>query len=1214
MATGLRPDLIVRQVFRTAQPIVPASSLPAVLVGVQRQLVYRSLAGTFIGGQDNGDYSFPDLIAESAVEPPSASDAVLRPKVHLSNEYGTADVTDDATFTDLNNPATTPHFTLASGAEAVFEIATGSTGSYDSTTGKFVDPNADFLERKAAAGDVIQVGGFDAFEVTALESDDQLAVTRISHGPKDAYVSLGRKNALDVRTLTYRGTPGGTNPFPGFVSGGTKVGELVTFDGWEAKTLVGGMSYTATDDDGVRSVEFTDALNALTNGAVGQVISVTNTAGYPTPAFLLKTKTNADSGTLLNLANEIAAEQAVGTVGASESDLPARAFKVWKIFGASTAFDDSPVANASASGVASAPVSGVRTFTDAGVGDFAALSIPVVAGDWLVGVSAFATETTGITLTNGSGVGYIARTTGSFVSDGFVVDMYLYIPDATANNRVVKRVTAVTALQITVQDTWATVGGSEASQTRRIFGLDGLRPMFAVDSVATTTLTVHDLTPGLLPAAPMTALRYVILRPNAVSGGESGFADVSTQTDDGSATGDVVDDLTTGERYLEWPVAFDANTTPVEGDFVYSDDGVLLFTVTRALVLIDETVTFTATGSKIQAASSWVTRGVQVGDRIRFFNAADVGNNTTFTVASFATTSVTNDTLVVEEAVTNETNDVVTLQSVFVRDHAQAGFALPADDVLDSVGLVIRGQNQAAYSVVRVLSETQIGVRHVVAGDEVANVETKGMTTAVTVGNALANLGYSVQKTLTGAALTGDVLATFAARRTDHLDELVEVTQANVTAVAGPAVPANPIGLAALAAVNNTGVPVLFQQVASDAEADWAAALAAIKTTQVYAIAPLTQNEERLAEFRAHVATESLPENKRERILYQSRRFETQITLKTLDVAGGESALLTYYGAPLTQTIVVETTDGLAAYGVKAGGAVEGAWTGYIPGRGIVSGTLTARIVALSESGGTTTLTLLPDTAMPTTGAGGVAMTALVLKSKALSTQQLRDAIGAYPATIADRRVRNLYPDRALITFTDGTNPNDEASGFYGGGTVTDYEIGGWFMAAIAAAQRSGLPASTPLTKRPFSGVQRLMSPFGTNVYDEDVVLDGGNYLLTQPGGENSGVEAVHAVSTDTTDLSFVEDSAAPQIDNFARKLRRQITPMLGSTVLDEAFFDMFSTVQAAVVKDVVDNRELRAADLIEVREDETRADRFIASYNVRLYYPANQGDITIYI
>lgn len=1208
MATGLRPDLIVHQVFRTAQPVVPASSLPAVLVGVQRQLVYRTLTGTFVGGQDNGDYAFPELIPASAVEPTAATDAVLRPKVYLSNEYGVADITDDATFFDLNNPATTPYFTLASGAEAEFEIATGATGAYDSTTGKFVDANADFLERLVGAGDTIRVGGFDAFSVGALDSDDQLTVTRISHGPDDAYVTLGRKNALGVRTLTYRGSVGGTNPFAGFVAGGTKVGELVTLDGWDPKTEIGGLSYEAKDVDGIRTVAFTDALNALANAAVGNVITVTNTAGVATPAFLLRTKADSDNGSVLDLTNQIPATQAVGTVQGEVFDAPARAFKLWNIFG--TALNNAPLKAASATGVASTPTDDVRTFTDAGVGDFDALSTPVAAGDWLVGFAATTTTATASIALNGSTI--VRADSGSFLADGFAADMYLIVPNATtAGNRVVKRVTDVTATTITVDSAWS---GNDANAALTIYGLDQMFPMFTIVSSAGTVLTVRELTPGILPDAPLTALRYAILRPVAISAGESGFADVSTQTDDGSAAGDVVTDLTTGERYLTWPVAFTALNKPVAGDYVYSDEGVLLFTVTRALVSVDEEVDFVASGSKIIAATSWVARGVGVGDRLTVYSAADAGNNTTFTVASFATTSVANDTIVAVEAVADETNDVVTFHSVFVRVHAQAGFPVPAADVLTDVGLQLRGQDQAAYSVVRVLSDTQIGVRHVVAGDEVADVETYGMTVAVTVGAELANLAYTVHKAVTGAALTGDVLVTYAARRTDHLDELVEVTQETVTALAGPAVPANPVGLAALNAVNNTGVPVLFQQVAADSPAGWAAALASIKTPQVYVVAPLTQDEARLAEFRAHVATESQPENKRERILFQAHRFETQETLKTLDVAGGESALLTYYGSPLTQTLVVETTSGLVGLGVKAGGAVEGAWTGYVPGSGIISGTLSARIVGVTESGGTTTLSLLPDTSIDPTGAGGVAMTTLLIKTKALSAQQLRDAVAAYPATINDRRVRNISPDRALITFTDDTNPNDEASGFYGGGTVTDYEIGGWYMAAIIAAQRSGLSPSTPLTKRPVSGVQKLVNPFGTNLSDNDTVLDGGNYLLTQNGGANSGVEAVRAISTSTSDLNFLEESVAPQIDNFARKLRRQITPMLGSTLLDESFFDLFSTVQSAVVKDVIDNRELRFVELIEVREDDTRADRFFASYNVRPFFAANNGDITIFI
>lgn len=86
------------------------------------------------------------------------------------------------------------------------------------------------------------------------------------------------------------------------------------------------------------------------------------------------------------------------------------------------------------------------------------------------------------------------------------------------------------------------------------------------------------------------------------------------------------------------------------------------------------------------------------------------------------------------------------------------------------------------------------------------------------------------------------------------------------------------------------------------------------------------------------------------------------------------------------------------------------------------------------------------------------------------------------------------------------------------------------------------------------------------------------------------------------------------QVDNMARKLRTQITPILGTTILDEGFFDLYSTISSAVVSDIIRNKEMREITLISISEDPVRADTFLAAYQVRPYFSAAKGDVTIYI
>jgi len=1177
MATGLRPDLVVRQVFRTAQPVVPASTLPAVLVGVNRQLEYRVDAGTYVGGQENGDYSFPNLTTGAAIEPATSTDPVLRPKVYLSTDYGVSDITDDVTFANLSNVGAAPSFEIAVNPEATFEVATGATGSYDATGGLFTDPNADFIENRVGVGDVIKLGGTPSFTVAAVNSDDELEVTKLSHGPSDAAVVISAASATGVRTVTYTGDLG--NAYDGFVANKVRVGDTVNFDGWKNLATSGTLYYGATVN-GIRTLTLTSgSFNGVVSGNIISLYVIRDGVGTWIPYFIAADTVSTAATTLrvINITSDISEASSI-------TSAEALAYKV-----------STPTRTQFTDGAFTAQATdGTREFTTATTltNGQVILTYPAV----------FTSVTSSITTQN-----TITREdAGSFVTGGYYAGQQILITSSSssANVGVLATIATVATSVITVEGTPLT---NVSSTSLSLIPLP-VAGLFLVSDAANDE--VLDLYPGVIPATAfgsnLTATRVALADNGSVT-----LPDLPTV----SAT------FSSVNRSLIWPSSL-SSTLPVAGDFVFSEDGDLLFEVVTA---INTTATATLSGASGASGTITFTGAIPTGLNVTAgakFQLAGYGSSATYTVVSVLSlaVSVTAD----DGSFSNASSASVSVQQVIVKNHADAPIVIASTDTA-SGALVLRDQDEATYKVLRVNSETEIQVKASSTATEIPSGTTiiRGATTSIVVPDLLSDEAYTIEKTLSGTDLEGTVLVTYAARRKDHLNELVEVTQATVTDLVGPAVPHNPLGLAALNAVNNTAVPVYCVQVGDDTDAGWTTALNLIKTNQVYAVAPLTQDEERLTEFQAHVTTQSQPENKRERILFQSHRNETQITRWTM--ASVESA--TFVKTSSTQTITVTTASGLVGLGVKPGDVVSGTFYGNIVGQGFVTGSLAslsttgttlpyARIANVSELGGETTLTLVPidDSVLGDTLAAGVDMVTLTIKSKVLNTTQYRDAIAAYPASIQNRRVRNVYPDRALITFDDTTNANDTSVGFYGGGEVASYEVGGWLMAAIAAAQRSGLPASTPLTRRGFTGIQRLVNPFGDNVSDLDVILDGGNYLLAQDGGDGSNCSAVRAITTNTTDLNYLEEAVGVQVDNMARKLRTQISPILGTTILDEGFFDLYSTISSAVISDIIRNKEMREITLISISEDPVRADTFLASYQVRPYFSAAKGDVTIFI
>jgi len=239
-----------------------------------------------------------------------------------------------------------------------------------------------------------------------------------------------------------------------------------------------------------------------------------------------------------------------------------------------------------------------------------------------------------------------------------------------------------------------------------------------------------------------------------------------------------------------------------------------------------------------------------------------------------------------------------------------------------------------------------------------------------------------------------------------------------------------------------------------------------------------------------------------------------------------------------------------------------------------------------------------------------------LVQSKDLTDAQFADKINAYPAMIKSRRIRNVYPDACEITFTDDTDPTG-VSGFYGGGDVTE-EMPGYYLCAMEAAKRSSQKPAQSLTQYPGVGIERLVNPFGDPYGGDeelnDRILDGGNYLMSQPI-QAGNCSAVRALTTDTIDVLHYEESVTIQVDNFARRLRRTIRPVLGPYNMDENFFSLVSSLINAVRNQVVDkDKDAKSIDFLNIFEVPNMLDTFGATFKFGPYVTAAKGEFTIYI
>lgn len=257
------------------------------------------------------------------------------------------------------------------------------------------------------------------------------------------------------------------------------------------------------------------------------------------------------------------------------------------------------------------------------------------------------------------------------------------------------------------------------------------------------------------------------------------------------------------------------------------------------------------------------------------------------------------------------------------------------------------------------------------------------------------------------------------------------------------------------------------------------------------------------------------------------------------------------------------------------------------------------------------------------TGAtNGSPITDWTITSKALTVDEQATAVAQKSRDLYNRRVINTWPDLCDEQFSDetaGTQLAQQGKGIFDGGTSIVQLVPNYSDAVAIAAFRSNGLASTPATKRQMVGPYLLRRVNDTYTKAQlDRILSTGTTLfeqLIQPGGT---VNPVRAVTTDTTDLKFVEENVNAAVDKFAKTLRTALRGIFGPNLLDPDgnFLEMVSTKVQGVIDEFTKpgNREARAIKIISFRESETVKDRVEMDILYTPLFGANSGQFTIYV
>ncbi|KKN70494.1 hypothetical protein LCGC14_0430720 [marine sediment metagenome] len=478
---------------------------------------------------------------------------------------------------------------------------------------------------------------------------------------------------------------------------------------------------------------------------------------------------------------------------------------------------------------------------------------------------------------------------------------------------------------------------------------------------------------------------------------------------------------------------------------------------------------------------------------------------------------------------------------------------------------------------------------------------------------AASNVQYKIDET--NFELTGSVLLSYTALRTDNIGKLVQLqTLTDINGKLGAAVPENPLAFAASMANLNTDTTLFATAVAADTVADFTLASEFLENEDVYALNILTQDPTVAQIFSAHVTQQSDIDSKHERIVFINRALFVQST-KTDEDPADTGALITNNTSPTLDEFDDSTAD-FVTDGIIQGDEIE--FTHTTAG---VDVSETTRVFSVTDLD---TLVLVDGltagfiTAWNT--AAGLGDAAYTIKSATLDKFEQADNIADFSESFANRRVYNIWPDLVEITFTDETKETTFQTAaeiadpaLLGGGDITAV-LPGYFLGSMIAGMVPGNDPEQPFTNFNIIGAIGLRN---SNRYFSDTQLDtvatGGTYIVVQDAVDGP-VSSRHQLSTNVLTIETRELSITKVVDFTAKFLRGALRPYIGKFNITDIYLEQLRTVVDGVLKDLIAQGVLIDGTIVSLEQSVDQPDTVLIEIDLQVPFPANFIRITLLV
>lgn len=520
--------------------------------------------------------------------------------------------------------------------------------------------------------------------------------------------------------------------------------------------------------------------------------------------------------------------------------------------------------------------------------------------------------------------------------------------------------------------------------------------------------------------------------------------------------------------------------------------------------------------------------------------------------------------------------------------------------------------------------------------------------------------------------LEGKTKASYRALRTEFYSNVKEFTSLNdIKAVFGvdQITPQNPLAYALYMMKQNTTTPVnglgLDGNAVTDEGLSFVNATDVLSETEMYAIAPLTQNPAIHQIFNTHVTAMSTPENAKERVVLINRLLKTEATVKevstttdmtanariivntqvdgeallsassqlkdltadaflstekgdTVVITGGTSAITGEYevvskpdsnNLVLSGAIVTANTSDIEYYIVRKDGLSADGIKFYDR-----SATFITDGVAIGHKLRITSGSLAADyvvNAINSEKSIDIAQVpGVTFLVKNISYEIIRDLakneqaqfISTYSSSFGNRRMVNVWPDVVKSLV----------------GAVVK-ELPGYYACVAIAAATTGLPSHqgfTGLELSGFLGFEHSTGYFKTDYLN--IVADGGTFILEQ-SGEETPLYVRHQLTTDRSAIKYQEYSVTKNVDFITKTIRKQYAPFLNGFNIYEGLFEQLKTTAKSIITFLKEGTiapkiggAIKFGSLVKIEEHSTQIDTVKMRFKFAIPIPLNYLEITI--